>query len=100
MDSSDRLLILFLLLALLYALYRYQQSMVDKEEENNNNNNNNNMAKSKIENDTGKNDINDVRIDNVSQLDLGSYEDVRSLPNDSLLGSFSDDISALLDENY
>lgn len=98
MDSGNRILILVLLLALLYALYMYQQYIESNEK----------LSKSKkkikaIKYNKGiipPND--DIRLDNVSQIDLGSLEDVRSYQDDSLLGSYgSDDISAMLaDDNY
>lgn len=98
MDSGNRVLILVLLLALLYALYMYQQYIESNEK----------LSKSKMktleynENKREYKSNDNIRLDNVSQIDLGSLEDVRSYQNDSLLGSYgSDDISAMLaDDDY
>lgn len=102
MNDMNRLLIFLLLVGLLYALYKYQhlifgqikclsgESKYEKLPKNiDNKNNKDNKNKLKYNN-LPKNKDN-VGIDNISQLSLGSLEDENGNPQiykqDSILGS-------------
>jgi len=83
MISLNRILILLLLIALLYALYKYQQQIIDKEEAEY-------KKKRKIKSINNKViEKDDISIDNISQFSLGSLEDIKSnlYKQDSILDS-------------
>ena len=88
MNDMNRLLIFLLLAGLLYALYKYQNlpgasSYLGEEKPKK-------IAYKSSKNDKNKSK-NDVNIDNISQLSIGSLENENANPDiykqDSLLGS-------------
>lgn len=106
MDGLNRFLILLLLLALLYALYRYQQQLTENESPTTGkvevtqqaNNQKQRPGRELIDMDS----IENISLNNVSQISLGSLDDDCSVgyKQDSALDSIDSEGSfSLLDDN-